>query len=140
MATIIYPNSQSTLTLGGYTFTNLAEGEAMVLAPVNELSSRTNSQGGGVSVSKRIDSGVHTLTVNVQRHSPDYDQCEAWRKASTIAVLDGSLKRSYTQDGTSKKETRALSSASMTTQQTDTQNNQDGNNIATYVFECRNAD
>lgn len=139
MAVISYSNSQSTLTLNGYTFVNLMEGESLSLAPVNDKSARTNSMGGGVSVQNRLDGGVHTLTVMVQKHSPDDKFMNDSRNSASPVIFDGSMKRAYIEDGSSKKSTVTLASGSITTQATKADNNQDADNSRTYVLEFRNA-
>lgn len=139
MSVISYPNSQSTLTLSGYVFQHLMEGEALSVAPVNEKTSRTNSMGGGVSVSGRVDGGVHNLTVMVQRHSPDDKFMNDAKNSAAPFIFDGSLKRAYFENGTSKKTTVTLASGSITTQPTTADNNQDADNSRTYVIQFRNA-
>lgn len=139
MAIIAYSNAQSTLTLNGYTFQHLMEGEALSLAPVNERTSRVNSMNGGVSVQGRIDGGVHTLTVIVQRHSPDDKFMNDSKNSTSPTIFDGSMKRAYSENGTSKKTSVTLASGSITTQPTTADNNQDADNSRTYVVEFRNA-
>lgn len=139
MSVISYPNAQSTLTLNGYTFLHLAEGEALNLAPVNEKTSRTNSMNGGTSITNRIDGGVHNLTIVVQKHSPDHKELNDNLNSDSPVVFDGSMKRSYYEDGTSKKATTTLDSGSFTTQPSNVDNNQDADNTKTYVIQFRNA-
>ena len=139
MATISYPNSQSTLTLNGYTYANLMEGEALNLAPANEKTSRTNSMGGGVSVTNRIDGGVHDLTIMVQRYSPDDKFMNDAKNSGTPVLFNGSMKRAYSENGTSKKATTTLVSGTITTQPTRAENNQDADDSRTYVIQFRDA-
>ena len=139
MADLVYPNSQSTLTWGGYTFQHLAVGGAIVIEPVNPLTARTNSTGGGTSVTKRADAGVHNVAIMVQRHSPDDKFMNDRRNDAVPFVADGSAKRAYIEAGTSKKATVTLSSGSITTQPSTTENNQDPDDTRTYVIEVRNA-
>lgn len=139
MAQITYPNAQSTLTLNGYTFQHLMEGASLVLEPVNEKTSRNNSINSGVSVTNRVDGDVHNLTVMVQKHSPDDKTLNDWRNASSPTILDGSMKRSYTEGGTSKRATATLVAGSFTAQPTSTDNNQEADNSKTYVIQFRSA-
>lgn len=139
MAVISYPNSQSTLTLSGYVFQHLMEGEALSLNSPNEATSRTNSTGGGVSISNRIDKGVSDLTIMVQRHSPDDKFLNDAKNSAAPFIFDGSLKRAYSEGGTSKKTTTTLASGSITTQPTTADNNQDADNSRTYVIQFRDA-
>lgn len=139
MSVISYPNTQSTLTLNGYVFQHLMEGEALSLAPANERTSRTNSTGGGTSITNRIDRGVHNLTIMVQRHSPDDKFLNDAKNAAAPTVFDGSMKRAYSENGTSKKSTTTLAAGSFTTQPTTADNNQDADNSRTYVIQFRDA-
>mgnify|MGYP003630734068 CR=1 FL=1 len=139
MAIINYPNAQSTLTLNGYTFQSLAEGEALSLSPVNERTSRTNSIGGGLSVSNRMDGGVHDLTIVVQKHSADDKTLNDARNGEEPVLFNGSMKRSYSESGNSKQSTASLTNGSITTQATNADNNIESDNSRTYVIQFRDA-
>lgn len=139
MAVISYPNSQSTVTLSGYTFTSLMEGEALSLNSPNEATSRTNSINGGVSIITRVDKGVSDFTIIVQRHGPDDKFLNDAKNSAAPFIFDGSMKRAYFENGTSKKVTITLESGSLTTQPTTAENNQDPDNSRTYVIQFRNA-
>lgn len=139
MANIVYPNVQSTLTLNGYLFQHLYQGAALVLTPVNAKTARTNSINGGASVSGRVDADVHTLTIMVQKHSPDDKFLNDAKNSQTPVIFDGSMKRAYLESGTSKKATTALATGSITTQPTKTDNNQDPDDSRSYVIEFRSA-
>jgi len=139
MAVILYPNAQSTLTLNGYTFQHLAEGEALNLSPANEKTARTNSVSNGVSISNRSDSGVHDLTVMVQKHSPDDKLLNDARNSALPTLFNGSMKRSYSESGTTKKATTSLESGSITSQPGNVDNNQEADNTRTYVIQFRDA-
>ena len=139
MANITYPNNQSTLTLDGYTFQHLAQGASIVLAPVNDATSRVNSTNGGVSVAKRVDGDVHTLTIQVQKHSPDDIFCNDILNGELTDVTRGSMKRVYHREGESFKETYQLEGGSITTRPTETQNNQELDVVMEYVFTFRSA-
>lgn len=139
MANITYPNNQSTLTLNGYLFQHLAEGASLVLAPVNEKTSRINSANNGVSVSNRVDGDVHTLTVQVQKHSPDDVVCNDLINGALTDVVRGSMKRVFYREGEPFKETYQLEGGSITTRPTDTQNNQELDVVMEYTFQFRSA-
>lgn len=139
MAVITYPNAQSTLSLNGNTFQHLAEGEALNLAPANERTSRTNSINGGVSISNRVDGGVHDLTIVVQKHSPDDKFLNDAKNSESPTIFDGSMKRAYNEGGKSKKATTELNSGSITTQASNVDNNQESDNSRTYVIQFRDA-
>lgn len=139
MAAISYPNAQSTLTLSGYTFNHLLEGEALNLAPVNEKTARTNSIGGGVSISNRVDGDVHNLTIMVQKHSPDDKFMNDAKNSVSPFIFNGSMKRAYIEGGSKKKATTQLASGSITTQPGNVDNNQESDNSKTYVIQFRSA-
>ena len=139
MAEISYPNAQATLTLNSYTFQHLAEGESISLAPVNARTSRTNSSNNGVSISNRIDSGVHDMTIVVQKYSPDDKALNDWRNSEEPVIIEGSAKRAFNEGGTSKKATTTLTGGSVTTQPTNANNNQEDDYSKTYVIQFRNA-
>jgi len=139
MSVISYPNAQSTLTLNGYVFQHLMEGEALNLAPANEKTARTNGINGSVSVSNRVDGDVHDLTIMVQKHSPDDKFLNDAKNSASPTVFDGSMKRAYFEGGTSKKATTQLTTGSITTQPGNVDNNQDADNTKTYVIQFRSA-
>lgn len=139
MAIITYPNSQSTLTLNGYTCRHLMEGASLVLTPVNPKTSRTNAINGGLSASNRVDGGVHDLTVMVQRHSPDDKFFNDAMNSNAPTIFNGSMKISYFEEGTAKKSTTTLSSGTFTTRPTKTDNNQEADNSRSYVIQFRDA-
>ena len=139
MAIIIYTNAQSTLTLNGYTFQYLGAGEVLSLSPVNELTSRTNSSNSGLSLSARIDGGVHNLTIVVQEYSADDAMLNNARNAVTPVLFNGSMKRSYIDSGTSKQSTVSLENGSITTQATNADNNMEYDPTKTYVIQFRDA-
>lgn len=136
MAQIIYPNSQSTVKIGGYTFRHLMEGASIVIEPVNDFSSRTNAVNDGLSASKRVDADVHNVTLIVQRHSPDDKELNDWRNGD-FSARDGSIKRAYQEGGVSKKITAQCKSGTILTQPTSTDNNQDADNSKTWVIQFR---
>jgi negative regulator of genetic competence, sporulation and motility len=139
MAVINYPNAQSTLTLNGVLFQNLAQGGSLSLAPANARTSRTNSAGGGLSVSNRIDGGVHDLTIMVQKHSADDKFLNDSRNSDLPVLFEGSMKRAYSENGTSKKSTTSLNNGTITTQATNDDNNLESDNSRTYVIQFRDA-
>jgi len=125
--------------MDGYTFQHLAMGASVVLAPTNAPTSRVNSKGGGVSVAKREDGDEHTLTVQVQKHSPDDVFCNDILNGELTDVTRGSMKRVYNREGEPFKETYQLEGGSITTRPTETQNNQELDVVMEYVFTFRSA-
>lgn len=129
----------TTLVLNGHIFNDFGVGDYLELTPVNALTSRTNSRNGGLNIQKRSDGGVHTLTVRVQRFSDDDIYLNSARNQSLPVIFDGSAKETGIKDGDDFVESFILESGSITTQPTFTKNDQDGNALAEYVLEFRDA-
>lgn len=139
MSVIRIAAEASTIILNGYALTSLAEGDFVDIAPVNAATARTNSASGGVNIVERVDAGVTDVTVRVQKLSADDVFLNSLRNQKPIAVIDGSVKTNYSRDGRDSVETYALEGGSLTTQPTDTKNNQDGNAMMEYVIQFRNS-
>ena len=139
MSVILLAAEATTITLNGYALTSMAEGDYAVLAPVNPLTSHTNSENGGVNINGRVDGGVTDMTVRVQKLSADDVFLNSARNSALPTVFNGSAKTNYVRDGVDSVETYTLESGSITTQPTDTKNNQDGNAMMEYVIRFRNA-
>ena len=138
MSNTILSAATGTLTLNQYIFSHFAEGDYIVIAPVNPATSRKNAPN-GVTVAPRSDGDVHTLTMRVQRNSPDHKQLNSWARQGSPAILNGSFKENYTQDGLAFVDTWALEQGSVITKPTRTGNSQDTNDLVEYVLEFRNA-
>ena len=139
MAVITLAADSTTLTLNGYLFTSFVAGDILTLAPANAHSSHVNSQGGGVSVQRRSDGDVHDLTIRVQKFSDDDVFLNSARAGLSIELFNGSLKENFNKEGTDGVETYTLENGSITTQPTNTKNDQDGNALMEYVIRFRSA-
>jgi len=139
MGVVSLAAENTTLILNGYAFTSFSEGDFLVLAPANPLTSQTNSSGGGVSINERVDGGVHDLTVRVQKYSADDVWLNSAVNARPVTVFAGSSKTNYVRDGSEAVETYTLEGGSVTTQPTNTQNNQDGSAMMEYMIRFRTA-
>jgi len=69
MAGIALAADSTTVVLNGTAILDLAEGDYIVLTPVNPATSHINSTNGGVNINERSDRGVHDLALRVQRYS-----------------------------------------------------------------------
>jgi len=136
MSRIILAAEATTLTLNGYVFTSFTEGDFLVIAPVNPLTSQTNSTNRGKNINARVDADVHDLTIRVQKYSQDDVRLNSWRNSASPTLIEGSAKTNYNRDGTEAVETYTFEGGSMTTQPTNTGNNQDGNSMMEYVIRC----
>ncbi|EKN5130129.1 TPA: hypothetical protein ACNAAR_001228 [Yersinia enterocolitica] len=138
MAEIVVNSSTATIVLNGRIITDIVTGDYVTLTPSNPLTSRANSAQNGVTISKRVDAGVHVMVLRVQKFSNDDIWLNGLRNSEIPTVINGSIKESFTRDGASLKETYDLQVGSLTTQPTQTKNNQDVNALMEYTIEYRN--
>lgn len=136
MATITYATDSTTLALNGYVFTGFIAGDYVELAPLNDANAPVDSAD-GVSITKRADGDVHTLTVRVQKGSQDDIFLNSALAGSAPTVFAGSLKENYTIDGVDAVDTWTLEGGAITTRPTETKNNQDGNTSHEYMIRFR---
>ncbi|WP_145562398.1 hypothetical protein [Yersinia aldovae] len=138
MAEIVVNSSTATIVLNGRIITDIAAGDYVTLTPSNALTSRASSAHNGVTISKRVDAGVHVMVMRVQKFSNDDIWLNGLRNSEMPTVINGSIKESFIRDGASLKETYDLQVGSLTTQPTQTKNNQDVNALMEYTIEYRN--
>lgn len=139
MSQIVSAAENTTLVLNGSVFTTFAEGDYITLAPVNPLTSRTNSANGGININTRVDGSVHDLTLRVQKGGADDILLNSWRNTAAPTVINGSMKENFIRDGVEAVDTYTLEGGSITTLPTDTKNNQDDNSMMEYVIQFRSA-
>ncbi|WP_145537270.1 hypothetical protein [Yersinia alsatica] len=138
MAEIVINSSTATIVLNGRIITDIVTGDYVTLTPSNPLTSRANSAQNGVTISKRVDAGVHVMVLRVQKFSNDDIWLNGLSNSEIPTVINGSIKESFIRDGASLKETYDLQVGSLTTQPTQTKNNQDVNALMEYTIEFRN--
>ena len=138
MSQIVISADTATFVLNGRIITDIAAGDYITLTPTNPLTSRANSAQNGVTISKRVDAGVTVMVVRVQKFSNDDIWLNQQINANTPVVFNGSVKESFVRDGAALKETYDLQVGSITTQPTQTKNNQDVNALMEYTIEYRN--
>lgn len=139
MSVITISLDSGTLILNDYTFKSFGEGDYLTLTPVNPRTSRVNSASGGVTIGERMDSGVYDVTFSVQKYSDDDVQMLGFINAAGVTLIAGSAKESYSKDGQAGVESWNLDGGSITTQPTQTRNNQDGNAMMEYTIQFRTA-
>ena len=125
---------------GDHLFTSFVSGDIYEIAPVNDRTSHINASNGGVSLQKREDGGVHTLTIRVQKGSDDDIFLNSNLNAGGVAIFNGSSKENIIKDGLPFVETWSLETGTITTSPTGTKNDQDGNALCEYVLTFRNAE
>lgn len=139
MAVITLLTDSTTLILNDRSITTFAEGDFLTLTPPNAASAHVNSASGGVSISERFDKDVKDLVVRVQKFGPDDVFFLGLINGDGVTVINGSCKQSYTSDGSAGVESYTLEAGSITTQPTETKNNQDGNAMMEYTMRFRTA-
>ncbi|UYJ86173.1 hypothetical protein N4224_05545 [Yersinia enterocolitica] len=138
MSQIVISADTATFVLNGRIITDIAAGDYITLTPTNPLTSRANSAQNGVTISKRVDAGVTVMVVRVQKFSNDDVWLNQQINTDIPVVFNGSVKESFVRDGAALKETYDLQVGSITTQPTQTKNNQDVNALMEYTIEFRN--
>ncbi|HDL8226831.1 TPA: hypothetical protein ACGPJB_000621 [Yersinia enterocolitica] len=138
MSQIVISADTATFVLNGRIITDIAAGDYITLTPTNPLTSRANSAQNGVTISKRVDAGVTVMVVRVQKYSNDDVWLNQQINTDIPVVFNGSVKESFVRDGAALKETYDLQVGSITTQPTQTKNNQDVNALMEYTIEFRN--
>ncbi|HDL8421211.1 TPA: hypothetical protein PXR38_003932 [Yersinia enterocolitica] len=138
MSQIVISADTATVVMNGRIITDIAAGDYITLTPTNPLTSRANSAQNGVTISKRVDAGVTVMVVRVQKFSNDDVWLNQQINTDIPVVFNGSVKESFVRDGAALKETYDLQVGSITTQPTQTKNNQDINALMEYTIEFRN--
>ncbi|MGE4748478.1 hypothetical protein AB8990_03120 [Yersinia enterocolitica] len=138
MSQIVISTDTATVVMNGRIITDIAAGDYITLTPTNPLTSRANSAQNGVTISKRVDAGVTVMVVRVQKYSNDDVWLNQQINTDIPVVFNGSVKESFVRDGAALKETYDLQVGSITTQPTQTKNNQDVNALMEYTIEFRN--
>ena len=138
MGVITFNADSTSLILNGFGLVDFIEGDYLELAPVNPLTSHTNGANGAVNISKRVDAGVHDLTVRVIKASASDVYLNSARNQGAPTVFTGSIKEDFTRDGSAGVESWLLENGSITDQPGSTKNNQDGNSTVEYKIRFRN--
>ncbi|ELX2275680.1 TPA: hypothetical protein U5E10_000248 [Yersinia enterocolitica] len=138
MSQIVISADTATVVMNGRIITDIAAGDYITLTPTNPLTSRANSAQNGVTISKRVDAGVTVMVLRVQKFSNDDVWLNQQINTDIPVVFNGSVKESFVRDGAALKETYDLQVGSITTQPTQTKNNQDVNALMEYTIEFRN--
>lgn len=139
MSVITISADSATLILNDRSITSFAEGDYLTMTPANAATSHVNSASGGATIAERVDRDVYDLMVRVQKYSSDDVFLLGLVNGEGVTLVAGSLKESYTADGTAGVESWNLDSGSITTQPTQTKNNQDGNALMEYTVRFRTA-
>lgn len=139
MSIITLAADSTTLILNGTPITTFAEGDYLILTPVNALTSHVNSARGGVNIAKRLDGSVYDLTVRVQKYGIDDVLFTSWINSDEPTIISGSVKEVFFRDDQEYAESWTLEAGTITTLPTSTANNQDGSAMLEYVMRFRRA-
>lgn len=139
MAIISFNADSTSLILNDTPINDFIEGDYIEFAPVNPLTSRINGDKDALNVTKRIDGNVYDLTIRVIRFSDSDIFLNGIINSKEIVIISGSLKESFTRDGSQAGETWILNGGTITDQPTEAKNNQDGNATMEYKIQFRTA-
>lgn len=138
MAIINIPNDGATLTLNGYTFRSLVQGDFIQLDQPNNVSEQTYSTQSGMTVQERNDADVTMLTINIEKHSDDHDfMIQQANLRNPLTIFTGSLKTNFTKDGDDRVHTWFLENGTVQKRGSDTRNNETPNSTAAYSIMFR---
>jgi hypothetical protein len=138
MSVITFNADSTSLTLNGTGILDFVEGDFIDLTPVNPVTAHTNGSEGSVNINKRLDGGVHDLTIRVLKGSDSDSYLNNELEADAVTVFDGSLKENFIKNGTDGVESWILEKGSITDRPTTIKNNQDGNHTMEYKIRFRN--
>ena len=138
MGAIGYNADSTSLILNGNSIIDFIEGDYVELAPVNPLTSQTNGANGAVNINKRVDAGVHDLTIRVTKNSDSDIFLNNELNKEDVVVFNGSLKENFVKDGSAGVDSWQLENGSFTDRPTLLKNNQEGNNSVEYKIRFRN--
>lgn len=138
MSNVSLAANNTTLTLNGYVFDDLIEGDQLELAPVNAKTFRVNSEK-GVTVGKRSDGDVHDLTIRVMKYGQDDLFLNSAMNQAEPVIFNGSMKENFVRDSVDGVATWTLENGSLTDRPTETRNTQDGNAVMEYRIQFRAA-
>ena len=139
MAVISFVADATTLILNGTAIPDFADGDILVLAPVNPVTAHINGAQGGVSISKRSDGGVHDLTIRVLQGSDSDIFLNTAQEQEVPVIFDGSIKENFVKDSIDGVDSYLLENGSFTDRPTATKNNLEGGKILEYKIRFRNA-
>lgn len=132
MANILYDSANTTVTINGRVFTDLAQGDAVKIEFPNEKSSKTKGINRSSVIKKRMDGNEANVTVLVLKASADDVFLNNILNQSELIILDGSIKTNFTRDGVAGVDSYALENGTLVIHPEDTKNNVDGDEVMSY--------
>lgn len=131
--TIVIPTDGTTLTLNGYAFQDLADGDIIALTFPNSKTAITLGTNETAVIKDQLAGDVAEMTVNVIKFGNDDIFLNPYaEKGAANGVIEGTLQRNYTKDGTDFVESYKLSSGAIMKKPDNTINTQEGEELLSY--------
>ena len=131
--TIVIPVEGATLTLNGYAFQDLADGDVIALTFPNDKTAHTIGTNGTATIKDRLNGDVGEMTVNVMKYGNDDTYLSPFAENGVSnGVLTGTLQRNYIKDGSDFVESYNLSAGAVMKKPDNTINTQDGEELMAY--------
>lgn len=134
MANILYDAANTTVTLNGKVFTDLAQGDAVKIEFPNDKSSKTKGINKSSVIKKRMDGDEAKVTIKVLKASSDDVFLNTMLNQDGLIIINGSIKTNFTRDNTSGIDSYALENGTIVGHPADTKNNVDGEEVMEYVI------
>lgn len=134
MANILYDSANTTVTINGRVFTDLAQGDAVKIEFPNEKSSKTKGINKSSVIKKRMDGDEANVTIMVLKASTDDVYLNSILNQDDLVVLNGSVKTNFTRDGVDGVDSYSLQNGTVVSHPSDTKNNVDGDEIVEYIL------
>lgn len=132
MANVLYDSANTTVTLNGRVFTDLAQGDAVKIEFPNEKSSKTKGINKSSVIKTRMDGDEANVTLLVLKASTDDVFLNNALNQGDLTVMSGSIKTNFTRDGVDGIDSYALENGTITKHPSDTKNNVDGDEVMEY--------
>jgi hypothetical protein len=134
MANVLYDSANTTVTLNGRVFTDLAQGDAVKIEFPNEKSSKTKGINKSSVIKMRMDGDEANVTIMVLKASTDDVFLNNALNQPDMVVMSGSIKTNFTRDGVDGVDSYALENGTVVGHPEDTKNNVDGDETMSYVI------
>lgn len=131
--TITIPTDGTTLTLNGYAFQDMADGDIIALTFPNDKTMHTIGTNGTSTIKDRLNGDVGEITVNVMKYgNDDIFMSPFAENGVSNGVLTGTIQRNYTKDGKDFQESYSLDAGAVMKKPDNTINTQDGEEMLSY--------
>lgn len=133
--TIVIPVDGTTLTLNGYAFQDLADGDIIALSFPNDKTAHTIGTNETSTIKNRLAGDMGEMTVNCMKFGNDDIFLNPYAENGIDeGTLAGTLQRNYTKDGADFVESYTLSAGAVTKKPDNTINTQDGEELLPYTI------